>query len=91
MYVDSGTFWVIAIGLGIAIGVVYYLLNNQIKNNSQSIQTIMRILQEMANVIDQEFANVRNEGHRANAKIYNDMADALDDLTAKTAKKAKKR
>lgn len=30
MYIDTGTFWVIAIGLGIAIGAVYYVLNKKI-------------------------------------------------------------
>lgn len=91
MYIDSGTFWVIAIGFCIAIGVVYYLLNEKIKKNEQDIRALLKALRSMADAIDQEFTEVRNENHRASAEIYNNVADVIDELTAKPGKKAKKK
>jgi uncharacterized membrane-anchored protein YhcB (DUF1043 family) len=91
MYIDTGTFWVIAIGLGIAVGVIYYLLNDKIKKNQQDIQSLLKAIRGMADFVDQEFVNVRNENHRANAEIYGNVADALDELDAKTKKLAKKK
>lgn len=91
MYIDTGTFWVIAIGLCIAVGITYYLLNDKIKKNQQDIQALLKAIRGMANFVDQEFVNVRNENHRANAKIYGDVADALDELDAKTKKLTKKK
>lgn len=91
MYIDTGTFWVIAIGLGIAVGLTYYLLNDKIKKNQQDIQSLLKAIRGMADFVDQEFVNVRNENHRANAEIYGNVADALDELDARTKKLAKKK
>ena len=91
MYINESTFWLVAIGLCIAIAIVYNVLNGKIKKNEQDIQAIVKTIQGMANIIDEEFVKVRNESHRANAKIYGDVADVLDDLTKKTERIAKKK
>ena len=91
MYIDTGTFWVIAIGLCIAVGLTYYLLNDKIKKNQQDIQSLLKAIRGMADFVDQEFVNVRNENYRANAEIYGNVADALDELDARTKKLVKKK
>lgn len=34
MYIDTGTFWTISIGLGVAIGIVYYMLKQKIEKKA---------------------------------------------------------
>lgn len=83
MYIDTGTFWIIAIALAVAIGAVYWILNNKINYNTQKIASFHKLLKEVAEAVDQEFANVRNESHRSNAEIYNTVADVISELEKK--------
>lgn len=80
MYIDSSTFWVIVIALGAAIGVVYYLLNKKIEANTQKTAQICEVIDKMADLVDQEFVNVRNEAHRNKAEIYGKVADAFEEV-----------
>lgn len=91
MYIESGTFWLVTIILGATIGIVYYVLNKKAEKNSQSIMTIHKALQEITKLIDQEFEDVRNEAHRGNAEIYENVADAIEQLENKIDKKKKKK
>ena len=55
MYVDSSTFWIIAIALGAAIGIVYYLLDKKIDDTKKEILGITKdILIETVNSIGEE-------------------------------------
>lgn len=91
MYIDSGTFWIFIILLGVGIGVTYYLLNKRVKANEQTTATLYKALDKITKAIDQEFVDVRNEAHRNSAEIYNNVADAIESLETKSNKKSKKK
>lgn len=80
MYIDSGTFWVIAIALGVAIGVVYYLLDKRVDANTKKTAQVCEVIHQMAEMIDTDLADIRNEAHRDKAEIYGHLADAFEEV-----------
>ena len=91
-YITEGTFFVFFIGLAIAIGVVYHKLKSK---TDQNYDIIITTLHKMATIIDDEIAGLKKEIYKGDAKIYEDMANAVEVLeksvnSSKKTKKAKK-
>ena len=88
MYIDSNTFWIVVIIFGIAISVIYYILNNKIKVLDKKIDDrvsrIRSLLDGMAEIGDRQITDVRNEAYRDKKEIQNTIDSALKELEKKS-------
>lgn len=90
-YITGGIFWPIIIIIGVAIGIIYYLLNKKVEKNTSDITKICQVISKMAEIADQEFAEVRKEAHRSNAEIYENVANAFEEIENKNRKGGSKK
>ena len=95
MYIDATTFWVVAVGLGIAIWVVYYGLSRNSKGlrfpdevvltkkgYKEITENIDRINEELAKIAEDHNAQLRQD-----AEFYNILADFSKDIESLKAQK----
>ena len=80
MYADNGTILTVAIALGVALCVVYFHFKNRISKLEQEIDLHKKVINKVAEAVDQEFAEIRNEIHRGNADVLSTVADAIEEI-----------
>ena len=96
MYIDTNTFWVVAVGLGIAIWVVYYTLDAKLKKFRFPDEVVLtkKNLEQLADIIDKAIEEQnkaivenRNEQLRKNAELYGELAKIYDEFDKLKAQK----
>lgn len=80
MYVEPGTFWVVVVGLVIAIAIVYYALKNETEILEKKITILFNGIKEICAEEDRLFEEIRSDLHKNKAEIYNTMAGVIDNL-----------
>lgn len=71
MYIDTGTFWAFIIGLGVAIGVIYYTLDKRITNpNTDYKKDLDDAIKRLAKATAADLDDIRTKHENDIVAIY---------------------